>query len=172
MNISFMYKVNLPQKQPNRNSTNAKYITSAVFMAVGIIFLVSTIFFGLENLYQNKHCTVQVDATIERWVPITSHSSSSKHSSTTTSYHGVYRYEYKGITYTEQSRVGFSSPQTRPEEKATIHINPNDPTQFYSDVSNENHMLMIFSIIFGGMGALFFIIGVVIFPKNKKKQFL
>lgn len=80
----------------------------------------------------------------------------------------VFRYEYRGRTYTQQAQSGDYPAQYGIGEHRTIHINPNDPSEYYTekDDSTAVKALVLLASVFAALGVMM----IVVIVKSKRNE--
>ena len=80
----------------------------------------------------------------------------------------VFRYEYKGRTYTQQADSGNYPAQFSIGDHRTIHINPNDPSEYYTekDGSTAVKALVLLAAVFAALGVMM----IVVIVKSKRNE--
>ncbi len=77
----------------------------------------------------------------------------------------LFEYEYEGQIHSFRSSVSSEPPSYYVGEKVVIFVNPEDPTDIMIDTFIDRYLFMI---ILGGMGSVFFMIGLGAFFAMKK----
>lgn len=80
----------------------------------------------------------------------------------------VFRYEYNGRTYTQQAQSGDYPAQYSIGEHRTIHINPNDPSEYYIDKDDSTAVkaLALLASVFAALGVMM----IVVIVKSKRNE--
>lgn len=80
----------------------------------------------------------------------------------------VFRYEYKGRTYTQESASGDHPAQYSIGDHRTIHINPNDPNEYYTDKDDSTAIKAL--LLLSGACAVLGVMLVIVIVKSKKNE--
>ena len=80
----------------------------------------------------------------------------------------VFRYEYRGRTYTQQAQSGDYPAQFSVGDHRTIHINPNDPSEYYTDKDDSTAVkaLVLLASVFAALGVMM----IVVIVKSKRNE--
>lgn len=80
----------------------------------------------------------------------------------------VFRYEYRGRTYVQQAQSGDYPAQFSVGDHRTIHINPNDPSEYYIDKDDSTAVkaLVLLSSVFAAMGVML----IIVIVKSKRNE--
>ena len=80
----------------------------------------------------------------------------------------VFRYEYNGRTYTQQAQSGDYPAQYGIGEHRTIHINPNDPSEYYTEKDDSSAVtaLVLLASVFAALGVMM----IVVIVKSKRNE--
>ena len=124
---------------------NAERLISIIFSLVGLVFLIVGIGVSVST-FSKKNNFVEHSAVISGIEPY-------RNSDGETSHRVYVEYTVNGIKYNEP--LGFYSSSMRTGKKITIYYDPGSPGNIMAGGGAEYFILM-----FPGMGALFFIIGI------------
>lgn len=131
-------------------------IVAIVFAFIGLSFFavgLKTLIFGLAN----KTDVVEIDAII-------SCIENDRDSSGDTSHDVYVNYEYDGEEYTNVPLNYYSSSMYE-GKNITIKINPDNPSE-----PSNTMLVVLFGGVFGGIGFIFLVIGLVLIINNCKKN--
>ncbi len=80
----------------------------------------------------------------------------------------VFRYEYKGRTYVQQAQSGDYPAQFSVGDHRTIHINPNDPSEYYIDKDDSTAVkaLVLLSSVCVALGVML----VIVIVKSRRNE--
>ena len=80
----------------------------------------------------------------------------------------VFRYEYRGRTYVQQAQSGDYPAQFSVGDHRTIHINPNDPSEYYTDKDDSSAAvaLVLLAAVFAALGVML----VIVIVKSKRNE--
>ena len=80
----------------------------------------------------------------------------------------VFRYEYKGRTYVQQAQSGNYPAQFSVGDHRTIHINPNDPSEYYTEKDDSTAVtaLLLLSSVCVALGVML----VIVIVKSRRNE--
>ena len=83
-------------------------------------------------------------------------------------YYPVFRYEYNSKTYEEKSTMGSSPAEFNIGSRTTIHLNPNDPKEFYT--RREDGVTFFSLLLISGAFFVLAVMMVIVARKSKKNE--
>ena len=132
-------------------------IVPAVFLFVGIVFLIVglTISRHIEKLV--RRCTLEVDAVVDDMRRASRGASVKSRTDLTPMLYPVFRYSYGGTEYKVQSHYASNPPKFSVGQSTTLRIDPDNPTSF---IAVSDPVPRILSIVFGVIGAVFITVSI------------
>ena len=126
-------------------------IVPAVFLFVGIVFLIVglTISRHIEKLV--RRCTLEVDAVVDDMRRASRGASVKSRTDLTPMLYPVFRYSYGGTEYKVQSHYASNPPKFSVGQTTTLRIDPDNPTSF---IAVSDPVPRILSTVFGVLGAV------------------
>ena len=132
-------------------------IVPAVFLFVGIVFLIVglTISRHIEKLV--RRCTLEVDAVVDDMRRASRGASVKSRTDLTPMLYPVFRYSYGGTEYKVQSHYASNPPKFSVGQSTTLRIDPDNPTSF---IAVSDPVPRILSTVFGVIGAVFITVSI------------
>ncbi len=141
-------------------ATVLAFIMPAIFTFIGILFLCIGIGLFISDKNDSQACTEKVTAVV---TDIRSQESSQRDSdgyvSYTTTYSPVFQFTYNGKQYTVNSNLYSNPCNYSVGQRTEIYCNPDNPTKIYEP---DRGVKKTMGLIFGGVGAVFAIVGIVV----------
>ena len=154
------YNNNIYNRKPvsMRSTKRAFGVLTIVFFCIGLILL-GVMYLCLRSMRsQYDRCNADVQAVVED-IKVETRADDDGIGSHDV-YFPVVRYEYDGKQYRNQYDVYDTVSKYREGQSFTIHVNPNDPNEFYIE-KNDGEIIVALLILAGGffaLGIMFFII--------------
>ena len=132
-------------------------IVPAIFLFVGIVFLIVglTISRHIEKLV--RRCTLEVDAVVDDMRRASRGASVKSRTDLTPMLYPVFRYYYGGTEYKVQSHYASNPPKFSVGQSTTLRIDPDNPTSF---IAVSDPVPRILSTVFGVIGAVFITVSI------------
>lgn len=128
-------------------------IVGVVFFIIGVVVSLIDVIFVIFHKKKRKRCSVEIVATIvkilrSRRIGESGH----KHY-----YYAVYEYQYNGVTYNSDSKMGTSG---RPKigKLRTIYLNPENPEEYIE----KRFLTYLHIVILTIMSSVFSFVGLII----------
>lgn len=136
------------------NGKQAVWLVAAIFLFVGLLFAAIGIGVGVSDYHTREACVEETRGYITSNYPIT------------------VAYDVHGMTLTGDTGIRQSPPPYHLNDAVTVWYNPQQPEEFYID---GFHGMLLFAVIFGGVGGLLAVIGFGmlvggLMKKRKEKQ--
>jgi hypothetical protein len=135
---------------------NVGRLVGGIFMGVGGIMLTIVAFV----LYSNYNFSQRAETIKAKLIEYQSYESRNDNGSYTTMYTPVFKYEYKGQSYTHVSTTSSSSREFQIDEMVNVLVDPENPHEILVDSFMDKWflplLLGIMGIVFGGLGFIVF----------------
>lgn len=143
-----------------------KILFCGVFSLVGLVFTIVGICVYQNHTHKVEVCTYEVAGSV---IDLEAKRSTNSDGDSTTAYYPVFRYEVGDLTYVKESNSGSSNPRYHIGESVVMLLNPNNYDEYL--VKGDSSPI-IFCLIFGGLGVVSLLIGVLsaIFMKFKSQE--
>ena len=126
-------------------------IVPAVFLFVGIVFLIVGLTISRHTEKLVRRCTLEVDAVVDDMRRASRGASVKSRTDLTPMLYPVFRYSYGGTEYKVQSHYASNPPKFSVGQSTTLRIDPDNPTSF---IAVSDPVPRILSTVFGVLGAV------------------
>lgn len=159
-------ETNLGDVKSQEDFKRFKLIFCSVWLLVGIVFAIVGYFTFKGYKEKELKCTYEVSGMVSDLIRKVSEDSDGNES---VSYHPVFTYRVGDLTYIKEYSYGGSSSNYHIGEDVILLLDPNNYDEYLvkGDISPK-----LFSIIFGGLGSVMVLIGLLsaIFLKYKSQE--
>lgn len=132
-------------------------IVSSVFSFVGAVFLLVGILMHRSIARKKRVCSACTIGTVTDLVKVRRTIKTGNGRRAATFWHPVFQYEVNFRQLTKQSPIGGARPFFKIGQKVTVYYNPANVEEYYVAEDKGGGLI---EIIFGGLGAVLFVVGV------------
>lgn len=123
------------------------YSALGMFVLIGLLLIIIPI---AKNLYLKKVCTVVVEAKCTELAS----SGFYDYDGRCSPYIPVWEYTFDGVTYHEKEPTARNFALPSEGDYCELHINPDNPKEFYQETSPVKVLYLVLGLVFAGMGIL------------------
>ena len=128
-------------------------LVGVVILIIGVIFALIDIIMVILHKKKRKLCSVEVEATVAEVLRYWKRGADGPEHF----YNAVYEYEYNGVKYSSESKMGTNAPP-KVGKKRTIYLNPHNPKEYIE----KRFLTYLHIVIVTGIGGLFGFIGLIL----------